>query len=111
MPSLQELAKRNPKAANSLDQIDPNRVYVVEVDTGTDTIRRDCYAPGEEIKMFRLLEDEVELQVLQWDHTTSMHPEVKVEWVGTGISNEDVERIRIFEWPGGGLVKEFKEMD
>lgn len=113
MPTMQALARRNTDTGERLDQIDPDRVRVVDVEskrTG-DVIRRDCYDPGSEVRMFRLRDGHVQLRTLEWDRSNSLDPLVEITWENTGIKKEHVDRIRIFEWPAGELIRVYKDME
>lgn len=113
MPTTQTIAQRNTDTGAVLDQIDPDRIRVVDVEnerTG-NVIRRDCYDPGTEVRMFRLRDGHVQLRTLQWDQSDSLNPTVEITWEDTGLKKEDVDQIRIFEWPAGDLVRVFKDME
>lgn len=76
MPTMQTIARRNTETEESLDQIDPDRILVVDVEnenTG-DVVRRDCYDPGSEARMLRLRNGNVELRTLDWERSNALDP-------------------------------------
>lgn len=108
--------------AGTVDQIDPGKVYVVDVEhvrTG-EVVRRDCYdpngalrsgTPGDVRTVFHLRNEEVYVRAINWARSASFEPEVVLKWVPTGMHVDEVDRIRVFTWPNAEPVRIFTRME
>lgn len=94
------------------DRFDPAKIRVVDVECEDGTVERfDCYASVAEEKLFRLEDDEVQVRALDWARSADMDAEPGVCWIGTGLPAWDIDRIRVFSWPKGELVRDYEDLD
>jgi hypothetical protein len=106
----------NPDSSSSPsppDRLDPAMIRVVDVESEANgtTKRFDCYDLGAEQKMFRLDGDAIEVRALNWARSADMDAEPEVRWTDTGLSYWEVDRIRVFDWPTGELVRVYKDVN
>jgi hypothetical protein len=107
------LMNPNPDTSPSPpDPFDPAMIRVVDVESESDqTVKRfDCYDPGAEQKMFRLDGDAIEVRAIDWARSPDMDAEPEVRWIDTGLSYWEVDRIRVFDWPTGDLIRVYKDV-
>lgn len=95
-----------PDRPSTPDRFDPAKVRVVDVEGTDGTVERfDCYESEGTEKLFRLEEEAVQVRALDWARSEDMNAEAEVKWVDTGLSVGDVNRIRVFGWPKGELLR------
>jgi hypothetical protein len=109
------LMNPNPEPSESAAppaSFDPTKMRVVDVERQSpEAVERfDCYQSEEEEKMFRLVGDEVEVRAVDWARSKEMEAEPEVRWTGTGLSFWEVDRIRVFSWPRGMLIRIYREV-
>jgi hypothetical protein len=103
----------DPNPLSTPDVLRPDQIRVVDLesDEAGTVVRFDCYEPGAEEKMFRLVGDAVQVCAIDWADTDDMDPEVAVEWTSTGLSYWEVDRIRVFSWPAGELIRVYRDVE
>jgi hypothetical protein len=100
-----------PDRATTPDRFEPAKIRVVDVEGADGAVERfDCYDPQTEEKIFRLKGDRVQVRALKWARSADMNAEPEVRWIDTGLSAEEVERIRIFGWPQGELIHVYTDL-
>jgi len=111
-PTLMNPNPDSPRETPTPSRFDPAKIRVVDVESEADgTVKRfDCYEPETEEKMFRLADEEVEVRRLAWARSADMNATPEVKWTGTGLSYLEVDRIRVFTWPEGELVRVYKDV-
>lgn len=93
------------------DRFDPAKIRVVDIEGEEGTVERfDCYDPGTGEKLFRLDGDEVQVRALDWARSKDMNAVPEVKWIDTGLSVGTVDRIRVFGWPKGELIRTHQDL-
>lgn len=108
MPSSPSPAASEPDAKT--DILDPAKIHVVDIEceqTG-NVFCWDCYDPLSQThsengdsrqSVFRIVDDTVYLRTINWARSASPDAEACVEWRSTGLSPDEVTRIRVHTWP------------
>lgn len=101
-----------PDRPTTPDRFVPANIRVVDVEGTDGTVERfDCYdSPGTE-KLFRIEDAAVQVRALDWARSEDMHAEPEVKWLDTGLSVREVDRIRVFDWPKGELIRAYEDID
>jgi hypothetical protein len=101
-----------PDRPTTPDRFDPAQIRVLDIEgTNGEVERFDCYAARTEEKMFRLKGDRVQVRALEWARSDDMDAKPEVQWIDTGLSVEEVDRIRIFGWPQGEMIRVYKDLN
>lgn len=102
-----DLDAYKPDSDEPSGPLDPNKIRVVDVETESSgsVLRFDCYEPGSEKKMYRLVGDHVEVRAIGWARSPDLDADVEIQWKRTGRSYWEVDQIRVFSWPTGELVR------
>lgn len=99
-----------PQPVPNVDHIDPTKVRVVDIEcesTGT-VYCRDCYDPIQQRhpkmdypgqSVFKVVDDIVYLRTIDWARSSSPDAKAEVIWEATGLTTDEVTRIRIYTWP------------
>lgn len=100
-----------PDPPTTPDRFDPAKIRVVDIEGGDGTVERfDCYDSGTGDKLFRLDGDDVQVRALNWARSKDMNAVPEVKWIDTGLSVGTVDRIRVFGWPKGELIRTHQDL-
>lgn len=102
----------NPDRLQTPETFSPAQMRVVELESEeTGTMRQfDCYELESEEKMFRLSGDEIQVCAIDWADTPDEEAEADVQWIGTGLSYWEVDRIRVFSWPDYQPIRVYRDV-
>jgi hypothetical protein len=93
---------------------------VVDVECDGRVVRLDCYVPDGSLavddpnglrSVFRLVDGTIHVQTIDWAQSRSLDSSLEVTWRSTGLHAADVDRIRVYTWPDGELVRIFREQE